>query len=515
MKLDIFDINKFIQVNQCKEVTSHFALDSTGLPDPNGLFSVDIFGRFGSQTRKINFGYVDLKRKFLHPVVYNTIQKMYTNLPQVISGEKYVVLDGKGTITNSDEVNGYTGIDFFINNWKKINWNPIESRARINKEELLSLLDSKEIFIDKWIIIPAYYRDINLSNKTSGKISIDDLNALYIKMINLSNTESITFTASYYTQSSMQNTIQEIHSTLSKKVSGKHGIIRQAIMGKSIDYAATAVISAPKINSERSKDQQIPFNYIGVPLYLCCALFFPFVVKYLEDIFYDFETNTDIQLIGDKTIPIDDIVFKTLSSDTLQKLVQSYINDKTKMVRSLPMKLGNMDMTKVLKGYDPEKINRPFTLTDLLYFAVSDIIKNKHVLSSRYPITGAESIIVNKIKILTTERTINLEFTDDNGVVKFKDYNSYPYFPTDAKGNILHKEIRYIDTIVPNNAFLANMGGDYDGDTFRLIGLFSEEANQEAALACEKPMNFVDTNGNFTRGIAGEGGISLYMLTKD
>ena len=52
-------------------------------------------------------------------------------------------------------------------------------------------------------------------------------------------------------------------------------------------------------------------------------------------------------------------------------------------------------------------------------------------------------------------------------------------------------------------------------DTFRLIGIFSEEANKEAELSANAPLNFVDTNGNFTRGVAGEAGISLYMLTKD
>jgi hypothetical protein len=52
------------------------------------------------------------------------------------------------------------------------------------------------------------------------------------------------------------------------------------------------------------------------------------------------------------------------------------------------------------------------------------------------------------------------------------------------------------------------------GDTFRLIGLFSEEANQEAKRVMYAPTNYIDTNGNFTRGVEGEAGITLYMLTK-
>lgn len=516
MKLDIFDINKFIEVNMCKEVTSHFALDSTGQADSEGLFSTEIFGRFGSQERRINFGFINLRRKFFHPVIYNTIQKMFLNLPQVLSGEKYVTLEANGKLVVVDDPSkGGTGIDFFIDNWKKINWNAIGSDARIKKEELLGMVNDKETFIDKWLAIPAYYRDINLNNKSSGKIAIDDLNALYIKVINLSNTESITFTSSYHTQSMMQMIVNEIHNTLTKKISGKHGVIRQAIMGKSIDYAATAVISAPRVDSNTSEKQQIPFNYIGVPLHIVCSLFFPFVVKSLEDYFYEFEQETEVQLIGDRTVPVDDIVFKSISSENLQKMVQSFITDKTKLTRSLPVKIGEHKLTNLLKGYDTDKIGREITLTDLLFLIASDIIKNKHVLSSRYPISGAESIIVNKIKILTTEDTIDMEYTDANEILKFKGINTYPYFPVDAKGNILHKQIKWIDTVVPNNAFLAGMGGDYDGDTFRLIGIFSDEANEEAKLSANNPLNFVDTNGNFIRGAAGECGISLYMLTKD
>lgn len=156
MKLDIFNINTFVEVNKCKEVTNHFILDSSGLPDKDGLFSLDIFGRYGSPDRKNNFGYINLKRKFFHPLIYNIIQKMYTNLPLVLSGDKYVRLDNNGVIVNEeDKSKGFTGIDFFINNWSKINWNGINSKARVKKEELLSMIDIKEVFIEKWLVIPA------------------------------------------------------------------------------------------------------------------------------------------------------------------------------------------------------------------------------------------------------------------------------------------------------------------------------------------------------------------------
>lgn len=49
----------------------------------------------------------------------------------------------------------------------------------------------------------------------------------------------------------------------------------------------------------------------------------------------------------------------------------------------------------------------------------------------------------------------------------------------------------------------------------RVIGLFSAEANREADRVMQSPLNYVDAKGSFTRGIHREGGLALYMLTKD
>ena len=38
---------------------------------PDGLFSVEIFGRVGDERRNRRFSYVDIKVPVFHPVVYN------------------------------------------------------------------------------------------------------------------------------------------------------------------------------------------------------------------------------------------------------------------------------------------------------------------------------------------------------------------------------------------------------------------------------------------------------------
>ena len=59
MKLQLLDINGFIQKNNCKEV-----LNSKITPrgaDPQSLWSETIFGTIGSRDRRTQYGYIQLK----------------------------------------------------------------------------------------------------------------------------------------------------------------------------------------------------------------------------------------------------------------------------------------------------------------------------------------------------------------------------------------------------------------------------------------------------------------------
>ena len=200
MKLDVFNFDDFIKVNKVQEVTSPFILGADGNPDPDGIFSYEIFGRAGSQERNTKLGYIDLKRKFIHPFVYNAMYQMYRNLPAIISGERWVKLDKDGSIlkTTSNDPEADTGINFFIDNWDKINWNAIDSSSREKKIDIFTSMSKDLIFIDKWLVPCAGIRDVNLHDSASkGKVDMDESNSLYIRMINYAASESITFTRAY------------------------------------------------------------------------------------------------------------------------------------------------------------------------------------------------------------------------------------------------------------------------------------------------------------------------------
>ena len=73
MVIDIMNPERFIKVNDIQPVTSPLFFDANGTPDPNGLFSYEIFGFPGSVERKTKFGYIELDGYYLVPHVYKIL----------------------------------------------------------------------------------------------------------------------------------------------------------------------------------------------------------------------------------------------------------------------------------------------------------------------------------------------------------------------------------------------------------------------------------------------------------
>lgn len=474
MNIDIFNMDNFVTTNKLQEVTSNMILNQDNTLDQNGIFSTTIFGTMGSLDRKINFAYVSLKRKFFNPFVYMMLLGMFRDLPLVIKGEVYVKVDSNGLIKKSKSMEeGYTtGIDFFIDNWKKIRWNAEESKSRNKKQNLLDKIKFEEVFLDKWLIIPCYYRDINLHGVDGGRIEIDEMNGLYLRLMNsVNNPMVVTYTSSFNAHFTIQSIIVEIYQYLTKKLAKKTGLFRQALMGKAVDYAVINVISAPKFMSENYKNQMVPFNYIGVPLYLLCSMYYPFFVSYVDNLFKDYANTYQFNLRYGKDSNVYENTGKVamaINTDNIAKIIKSYINDKSFKTRLATLTLNSdnakekteiWDMFFDIKSRTVQLIgDRPFTLTDLLYNAAIDICANKYVLGSRYPIETSNSTIFSKVKILTTETTMGTKYNLPPDATLYE----YPYLEYNDKG-FSTSNIKWINTVVPNNSILAALGGDYDG----------------------------------------------------
>ena len=178
MKLELFDVDEFVKLNHLKEVTSPVIFERGGIPNPDGLISNEIFG-VNTRDRKETFAYIDLGGHFFHPHIYKVLRRIFRNIDKIVSGEEYFSINNEGKLVK--DPNGETGIEFLYENWNKLKWtgNGGMSTERAN---LISKTKKDLIFIDKQIVIPAFYRDISTNDAGTGA-KVPDLDQYYVNLI--------------------------------------------------------------------------------------------------------------------------------------------------------------------------------------------------------------------------------------------------------------------------------------------------------------------------------------------
>ena len=92
MRLELLDINDFIEKNKLKPVTTVRLYEKVGKTDPAGLFSEEIFGKFGSSERRRNFAYINLKVTIIHPEAYSIVTGLDPSISKLLANKaKYVI----------------------------------------------------------------------------------------------------------------------------------------------------------------------------------------------------------------------------------------------------------------------------------------------------------------------------------------------------------------------------------------------------------------------------------------
>ena len=385
MKIDLLDIDKMIVEDELKEVTNPVYFNIGSIPTEDGLFSTEIFGDIGTSERKKRFGYISLNSKFIHPVIYKLLVSIDRRIESIVHGNRYFKLDSVGNLIEDD--NGETGLDFLYKNFEKIKFKPTDSDLRKTKLSLLGSLKKDEIFISRYLVIPAALRDYNPNEKSGGKIAeVDSINDIYSKIIrassSLSGGSSFSFIANT-TKGQIQVLLVEIFTRLTEDLAHKSGIIRKGLMGKSIDYATRSVISAPRVNSNSWQESQIRFGYTGIPLSQVVVQFYPFFVKYIEDFIDLHKTEFTMIKSGKDIIEIKDID-EQFSDKNINKMIDKYIKNIEGRFESIKVKDANGKYHAV-PVYSKD-LGRHFTVTDLLYLASVDITLDKHVYVTRYPV---------------------------------------------------------------------------------------------------------------------------------
>jgi len=274
MKIDIIDVDEFVNINDLKEVTSPVIFQRGGIPDPDGLLSTRIFGSTISERRE-TFAYIDLGGEFFHPAVYRALYAVFRNIDRIIDGTKFYKIDKDGHLIEDE--GGESGIEFLYNNWKKINWGEKEvgsGKIRNERLDLINKTPKNLVFINKYPVLPVFYRDVKSDGAGSGG-STNELNNLYTTLIRHASSVrdkgmfDFTFHASHM---QIQRAINDIYEYFKHKIERKNGLIRKYLMGKSVINSARSVITPTVYNAKSPSELLVNYEYSGVPIAQCCGL---------------------------------------------------------------------------------------------------------------------------------------------------------------------------------------------------------------------------------------------------
>lgn len=473
MRLHKANIDKVVKVNGLRVIDSAVPLER-GIPTEAGLFSRDIFGSSTNERRNIP-AYIDLHDKYLHPLAYNTLKTLNRKFESLIAGTMTFKIDSDGQL--KEDPNGETGLRFLYENWNKLKFR--ERSSIFATERIKSLQNRDKNWVDKWIVIPAFFRDINFNEE--GRPSYDHINEIYMNLIRMS--ASVAQQEQYglvsnLTRARVQFMINEIHDTIiNTQLRAKSGVFKKFTMGKNVDFGARLVISAPIIKGERYDDVQVQFNRIGLPLATVCSIFFPFVVYALREYL-----RNEFQLAGkyafrNKKGELEYITLENpdyyFSDEYIIKVIKKFIYGASTRFDPIPLPANKEGKTGFIYftgkfGQETTSISRPITWTDILFRICMELAESKHVYVTRYPIEDNFGINPSKFTVLSTKNTIPAMIGD-------KYYQYYPKVEPNKAS-----DIDFIDTLHVHNSYLVGFGGDYDGDMLSVTGCFTNEANEDA-----------------------------------
>lgn len=418
LRVELLDVDKLVEKNDIKEVSNPIIFQGGNIPTSDGLLSNQIFGITRSD-RANTCAYIDLKEWFINPHLYKVWSKLDKNIIACVYGTNTFKINDKGILV--EDPDGETGIKFLKKNFQKIS---ITRTTSLRRDENVNYIEKcqkepEKAFLRKILVIPAYYRDVDTSKK--GKISVGELNELYRNLIiavkSLKDSGEYGLTLSEAIRGRIQGLIVQIFdwfgtgttvngSSTGAVLPGKIGVMRQAVMSKTTDYANRLILSAPDLRYEKMSNAMVDMDYSALPLSSTLSTFMPFVLFNAKNFF-------DNALSGGKAVPVLDDAGNVVATHTIKDYQIQFSEDRIKKEinrfisgysnRFIPVEVEttekNKFITMKLKGFHVTKENfvkgigttdnpfsRKLTWCDVFYIAAVEAVRDKHILVTRYPI---------------------------------------------------------------------------------------------------------------------------------
>ena len=527
LRVGILDVNRFVQVNDCKQITNPVFYDKASVPTSDGLLSNEIFG-ITKEDRAGTFAYIDLGQYYLDPSCYKCWYRIDPKIKRIVHKDGTFIINSKGEIEEAPD--GKNGIKWLKDNINKIDFKRNSSLKRDLRINYLEM-NRGRMFINKYLVIPPYYRDTNTGKRSVGVGGVNKLYSQLIIAVNaLKSTQEFGFDLSGPQEGRVQEIIQNLYdwfignsnSTIQTDegagISGKRGIFKNANMGKTINYTARLVLSAPELKVNRPEDMKTDYYKSCIPLAACIACFRPFIA-------YNVRAFFEKEFIGTELYPVVDrsgkVVYKKLkdpliefSDERIHKEMEHFIHAYNNRFVTIPLPVENTKDTYYMyfngrfRSDNPKSesiVNRKLTWCDLFFMAAVDAVKNRYVAITRYPIDSRTNQTFTAVEVSSTTKTEPM-------IVDGEFYPYYPVIRTEDLGKSTGN--KFVDTCNICNLYLASMGADYDGDTVSVKGIFTDEANEEIRKFINEKQNYLSLDGGLVRGNGDDVKQSLYMFTK-
>ena len=508
MRLGILNTNKIINAKSFKEVTSHH------LSGPGSLFDPDIFGYGDMGMQKA--GYISLHGHFINGFIFDASIRLLPYLKDIVSGEKRFIITDTGDLELSED--GDTGLDWFYKNYNRIKIKRLENTGN-NKFQTREMKKSfnnfkrEEFFTDKIIVIPQYLRDMDTS---TGRLKIDELNQIYIDIINAASMKKNAVTDSTFADIRIQSLVHELYLYFKRVMSGgpsTKGMQREFVMGRNVKGGMRTVISAPSIKNEDTiGDTKYKLDYINVPMHHVLNNFFIQVVSSVNkllNLFYD-----------NGIIPSEDFEDKFefdsyYNNEYIEKVIETYLKNYVDRYKPLTTPKGNVCYFYV-KNKNNSYIKRPVTWIDIFFIAIDSFKEYGRYQSVRYPATDKGSVILSKF---------NVEVFSGNRMgevyIKYKENsNGYQYYFKDypiIDEKLIEKPDPHIfeETTKFNCLYLDGLTGDFDGDKISPKPLYSIEAAKEIDKINNSLMMLLKFDGTPNKTLGKEPIQTFYNLTEN
>jgi len=337
MQLQLLNIEKFIQKNNYKQVKNS-KVTPKGF-DPESLWSENIFGAIGSKDRRNKYGYIQFNCELIHPSVFNALKVCSEYTSKIINKKTNYIVSNK---TYIEDINGETGIPFLIRTLKDVD---LQLIAKKDKLEAASFIEANKnnIIINKFIIIPAGYRDIDLSKKDAMQMS-SEVNNIYKDLLYINSQLSGDEYLDDILIEKLQFALNRLVSWFQNQLKGKKGILRGSMLKKRMDYTSRLVAVC---------NQNIPLGYIGLPWHTILAIYEPLFTHYCY--------KKDTSLLED---------------------IKLFLNNPN---------LDFNDFTKFIQDFTTHPQIIPTALQEKFKIAAAEIIKNQMVMFKRDPVTHRSS----------------------------------------------------------------------------------------------------------------------------